>query len=142
MNSPYRFSDDVSEIDRALVHRWISEQTYWAPGRPRERQDAAIDGSRNFGVYDTASGAQVAYARLVTDGVTFAWLCDVFVDPAVRGHGVGAMLIGGVVEHCEPLGLRRIALSTNDAHGLYAKFGFGELASAETWMERLDKPHS
>lgn len=142
MTAQYRFSADGAEIDRDRVHRWISEQSYWAPGRSRSRQDAAIDGSRNFGVYDTASNKQVAYARMVTDGVTFAWLCDVFVDPEVRGHGVGAVLIAGIVEDCRPLGLRRIALSTDDAHGLYSKFGFAQLDLPETWMERLDKPNS
>lgn len=142
MTAHYRFSTDTAEMDRDMVHRWISEQSYWAPGRSRARQDAAIDGSRNFGVFDTGSNKQVAYARMVTDGVTFAWLCDVFVDPQVRGHGIGTLLVEGIVEHCHPLGLRRIALSTDDAHGLYAKFGFAPLATGEAWMERLDKPHS
>ncbi|MFT2817683.1 GNAT family N-acetyltransferase [Leifsonia sp. A12D58] len=142
MTAHYRFSSDIAEIDRDTVHRWISEQSYWAPGRSRARQDAAIDGSRNFGVFDTASNKQVAYARMVTDGVTFAWLCDVFVDPEVRGHGIGALLVEGIVEHCRPLGLRRIALSTDDAHGLYAKFGFAPLATSEAWMERLYNPNS
>ncbi|WP_341866778.1 GNAT family N-acetyltransferase [Cryobacterium zongtaii] len=142
MDTQYRFSGNTAEIDRERVHRWISEQTYWAPGRSRARQDAAIDGSRNFGVYDSASNRQVAYARMVTNGVTFAWLCDAFVDPDVRGHGIGAMLIAGIVENCRPLGLRRIALSTSDAHGLYAKFDFTPLATSESWMERLDQPNS
>jgi GNAT superfamily N-acetyltransferase len=124
MTTQYRFSGDSAEIDRDRVHRWISEQSYWAPRRSRSRQDAAIDGSRNFGAYDTASNRQVAYARMVTDGVTFAWLCDVFVDPEFRGQGIGAMFIAGIAEDCRPLGLRRIALSTDDAHGLYDKFGF------------------
>ena len=142
MDAQYRFSGDTAEINRERVHGWISEQSYWAPGRSRSRQDAAIDGSRNFGVYDSASNEQVAYARMVTDGVTFAWLCDVFVDPAVRGRGVGAGLIAGIVDECRPLGLRRIALSTDDAHGLYAKFGFTPLVRTGAWMERLDQPDS
>ena len=142
MTAHYRFSGDAAEINRELVHRWISELSYWAPGRSRSRQDAAIDGSRNFGIYSTTSNQQVAYARMVTDGVTFAWLCDVFVDPEVRGQGIGEMLIAGIVEDCRPLGLRRIALATADAHALYAKFGFTPLASAEGWMERLDQPDS
>jgi len=142
MNAQFRFSGDAAEIDRDLVHRWISEQSYWAQGRTRARQDAAIDGSRNFGVYSTASNQQVAYARMITDGVTFAWLCDVFVDPEFRGLGIGEMLIAEIVEDCRPLGLRRISLATADAHGLYAKFGFTPLASAEGWMERLDQPNS
>ncbi|TFD56162.1 GNAT family N-acetyltransferase [Cryobacterium sp. Hh38] len=142
MDLNYRFSADVADIDRDQVHRWISEQSYWAPGRSRSRQDAAIDGSRNFGVYDTASNRQVAYARVITDGVTFAWLCDVIVDPTVRGRGIGVVLIAGIVAEFELMGLRRIALSTNDAHGLYSKFGFTDLDIPETWMERLGDPNS
>ena len=140
MNANYRFSSDTAEIDRDQVHRWISEQSYWAPERSRSRQDAAIDGSRNFGIYDNVSKRQVAYARVITDGVTFAWLCDVFVDPTVRGHGIGKALIAGILDECDPLGLRRIALSTNDAHGLYSNLGFSTLITPETWMERIVNP--
>ena len=137
MTADYRFSSDPTELDRAKVHRWISEETYWAPGRSRAKQDAAIDASRNFGVYEVASGEQVAYARAVTDGVTFAWLCDVFVNNQVRGRGVGKILVAGIIADLEPLGLRRIALSTNDAHGLYSQFGFDSLTRPESWMERI-----
>lgn len=123
MPSSYRFSNDASLVDRARVHAWLSQEAYWAKDRPRETQDAAIDASRNYGVWDS-DGEQVAYARVVTDAVTFAWLCDVFVDPRTRGNGVGKMLIEGVIADLEPLGLRRIVLATADAHGLYARYGF------------------
>ena len=137
MDARFRFSTDPSDIDRERVHRWLSEQAYWALGRARGVQDAAIEASRNYAVVDTDSGTQVAYARVVTDGVTFAWLCDVFVDPDVRGRGVGVALIEGVVADLEPLGLRRVALATADAHGLYEKFGFAPLAQPERWMALL-----
>jgi len=140
MQPGFRLSTDRDELDRERVHHWLSTDAYWALGRPRERQDAAIDGSRNYGVFDEASGEQVAYARVVTDGVTFAWLCDVYVDPSVRGKGVGIGLIEGVVADLEPLGLRRTMLATADAHGLYAKFGFEPLAEPARWMVRLAPP--
>ncbi|QDZ15749.1 GNAT family N-acetyltransferase [Humibacter ginsenosidimutans] len=136
MDARYRFSSRTDDIDRELVHRWLSEESYWAAGRDRAKQDAAIDGSRNYGVFDTQTGTQVAYARVVTDGVTFAWLCDVFVDPSQRGNGIGVGLIGGVISDLEPLGLKRIALATGDAHGLYAKFGFAPLENPSMWMAR------
>lgn len=120
----YEFSADDARIDRERVHAWLSEQAYWALGRARETQDAAMDGSRNYGVWDVESGLQVAYARVITDGVTFAWLCDVFVAPDVRGSGIGKMLVEGILSDLEPLGLRRILLATADAHGLYARYGF------------------
>ncbi|TAM69560.1 MAG: N-acetyltransferase [Microbacteriaceae bacterium] len=123
-------------MDRPRIHRWLSAESYWAAGRPRTTQDAAIDASRNFGIFRTATGEQVAYARIVTDGVTFAWLCDVFVDSSVRGLGIGVALIDGVCAALEPHHLRRIMLATADAHGLYRKFGFEPLAAPERWMAK------
>ena len=139
-SSRFDFSDDSSRIDRTRVHRWLSEESYWAKGRSRAVQDAAIDGSRNFGMYDAETGDQVAYARVITDGATFAWLCDVFVDTAVRGEGVGVALIDRLCRTLEPLGLSRIVLATADAHGLYEKYGFRELDQPERWMWRPGTP--
>lgn len=136
MADDIRVSDDPAELDRDLVHRWLAEESYWAAGRSRERQEAAIAGSWNFGAYDPVSGAQLGYARVITDRATFAWLCDVFIDPSARGRGVGTALVGHIVAVLEPLGLRRIALATADAHGLYAKFGFEPLAEPDRWMAR------
>jgi GNAT superfamily N-acetyltransferase len=130
------FSADPSRLDRDRVHRWLAEESYWATGRTRETLDAAIDGSRNYGMYDEVTGEQLAYARVITDGVTFAWLCDVFVASEARGRGIGVALITGVVDALAPLDLKRIALTTADAHGLYEKFGFRPLDQPEQWMAR------
>lgn len=136
MATDYRFSTSADDVDKALVHRWLSEQAYWAIGRPRELQDAAIDASRNYSVNEVASGSQVAFARVVTDGVTFAWLCDVFVTPQARGAGVGKLLVEGVLADLDGLGVRRTLLATADAHGLYAQYGFEPLAEPGRWMGR------
>lgn len=136
MTDGLRFSNRTEDIDRSLVHHWLSELSYWAQGRTREAQDTAIDGSRNYSVHDETSGDQLGYARVVTDGATFAWLCDVIVAPQARGRGVGKRLIAGVVDDLEPLGLRRILLATADAHGLYAQYGFTPMADPERWMVR------
>lgn len=133
MVSGFTFSTDSSRIDRAQVHAWLSEQAYWAKGRAREVQDAAIDGSRNYSVW-SAEGAQVAYARVVTDSATFAWLCDVFVDESARGHGVGKMLVEGVIADLQPLPVTRILLATADAHGLYAQYGFAPSEDPNRYM--------
>lgn len=137
MTERYFFSAETDRVDRARVHQWLSEQSYWAQGRAREKQDAAIDASRNYGVYDIGSGEQVAYGRVVTDGVTFAWLCDVFVATEARGQGIGKMLAAGVMADLEPLDLKRILLSTGDAHGLYAQYGFTELTEPSKMMTRF-----
>ena len=130
----YEISADPARIDAARVHHWLSTDAYWALGREREKQDRAIAGSLNFGVYETASGAQVAYARVVSDLATFAWLCDVYVDPAARGRGIGTALAGAVRDHLRPYGLRRILLATHDAHGVYEKAGFEPLERPDQWM--------
>jgi GNAT superfamily N-acetyltransferase len=135
-NDTYRFSSRADDMDREQIHAWLSKEAYWALGRPRALQDAAIDASANFGMFDSMTGRQVAYARVVTDSVTFAWLCDVFVDPAVRGRGVGVALMNNVCSLLEDLNLKRVVLATGDAHGLYEKFGFEPLAQPEKWMAR------
>jgi len=132
----YVFSADPERIDRARVHRWLSEEAYWALGRPREKHDAAIDASRNYGVYDGETGTQVAYARVVTDGVFFAWLCDVFVDADLRGRGIGARLIDGVMAELDGLRIRRVLLATADAQDVYRPFGFDEISGPLAWMLR------
>ena len=136
MASEYRVSTATADIDRELVHRWLSEQAYWALGRPRDVQDAAIDASRNYSVFEAGSGRQVAFARVVTDGTTFAWVCDVFVSPDARGTGVGKLLVEGVLADLDGLGVRRTLLATADAHGLYAQYGFEPLAEPGRWMGR------
>lgn len=136
MTEPLEFSADVSRIDADWVHRTLTEHAYWALGRPRETQDAANAGSRCCGVYDTGSGAQVGFARVVTDGATFAWLCDVIVDPAFRGRRVGKTLVAGVVADLEPLDLTRTLLGTGDAHGLYEQYGWVPLRDPDMWMQR------
>ncbi len=88
----YWVSDDPALIDVPRVHHWISEESYWAKGRPYEAMVRAIEQSLVFGLY-SADGTQAGFARQVTDRATFAWLCDVFVDPEHRGHGLGSFLV-------------------------------------------------
>jgi GNAT superfamily N-acetyltransferase len=133
----YEISTDTGRVDAGRVHRWLSTDAYWALGRSREKQDRAIAASLNFGVYEVVSGDQVAYARVVTDLASFAWLCDVYVDRSVRGKGIGTALVGAVREHLRPYDLRRVLLATHDAHGVYEKLGFAPLAEPDRWMALL-----
>ena len=130
----YEISTDAARLDRARIHDWLSTDAYWAMNRSREKQDLAIDGSLNFGAYEVGSGEMMAYARVVTDHATFAWLCDVYVHRAVRGKGIGTALAKAVRDHFTPLGIKRLVLCTNDAHGVYAKVGFAALHAPEQWM--------
>ncbi|MFI2781697.1 GNAT family N-acetyltransferase [Streptomyces sp. ALB3] len=130
----HEISDDPSRLDAARIHHWLSTDAYWALGRTREQQDLMIAGSLNFGAYDPASGEQAAYARVVTDRASFAWICDVYVDREARGQGLGTRLVTAVRDELAPLGVRRFLLATKDAHGVYAKLGFTPLAEPEMWM--------
>lgn len=134
----YWVSDDPSLIDVPRVHGWISEESYWARGRSYDAMVRAIEHSLVFGLY-AADGTQAGFARHVTDRATFAWLCDVFVDSAHRGHGLGSFLVQVATDHPDVAGIRQV-LSTAPERTLYRQFGFACLAAPERWMERRHAP--
>ncbi len=131
----YLLSDDSSRLDRDVIHRYLAEESYWAAAVPREIVDRAIDHSLCVGIY-APIGEQVGLGRVVTDYATYAWLCDVFVLAPHRGHGLGKALMRTILSHPRLQGLRRFALATQDAHGLYAQFGFTPLADPTRHMEK------
>ncbi len=128
-------SDDRSLIDVALVHHWLSRLSYWAQGRSLELVARSVEHSLCLGLYD-AGGRQLGVCRWVTDYATFAWLCDVFVDPDARGGGRGTFLVATAASHPAVAGLRLQLLGTRDAHTLYQRFGFVEVPDPERLMER------
>ncbi len=134
LHDSYEISADPARLDAELIYQWLSQDTYWAIGRPREKQDRAIASSLNFGVYDRVSGAQLGYARVITDQATFGWVCDVYIAPPVRGKGLGTALVAAVRDHLAPYGLRRVLLATADAQEVYATAGFVPLANPGKWM--------
>lgn len=125
-------STDRARLDRDLIHAFLAEESYWARGRPREVTERAIEGSLCFGAYGV-DGGQLGFARVITDGATFGYLADVFVVPAARGGGVGKALVAAVMAH--PGVPPRLMLATDDAHELYAGFGFTALEDPAKWME-------
>jgi len=131
----YLLSDEASRLDLELVWRFLAEEAYWSIGIPRETFERSIRNSLNFGVYEEASDAQVAFVRAVTDRATFAYVGDVFVVPSLRGRGLGHFMIDGLLAHPDLQGLRQVLLVTRDAHGLYAKSGFAPLVAPERFME-------
>ncbi len=132
-----RISTDRHDLDVGLIHRFLAEDAYWCRGIPRAVVERAIDGSLCFGGYIDGVG-QVAFARVITDGATFAYLADVFVLPEHRGHGYGKQVVAAALQHPRLQGLRRFMLATFDAHALYAQFGFTPPARPDRLMERLD----
>ncbi len=129
----FELSGDRSRLDLDLVHHWLSTDSYWAVGRTPELVKAAVDGSEPYGVYGP-DGRQVAFARLVTDGAIFAYLCDVYVDRSYRGIGLGSWLVAQLRDNVAGRGLTRFLLVTDDAQGVYAPLGFAPV-DARRWME-------
>lgn len=124
----YLVSTDKALLSLDTVYDFLVNRAYWAKGRTREQLEKAIKNSLCFGVYD--EGRQVAFARAVTDYSVVYWLCDVFVDEAYRGHGLGKFLVECIVNHPDLKELNGV-LRTGDAQNLYRKYGF-EVPSPDT----------
>ena len=132
----FTISDDASRLDRGVIHRFLAD-SYWAKGIPRDVVDRSIENSLCFGVYD--GGAQVGFARVITDFATFAYVADVFVLESHRGQGLGLWLMETMRAHPDLQGLRRWSLVTRDAHALYRRVGFADVSNPGRWMEIVDR---
>ena len=130
----FLISTDRGRLDLDVIHRFLTN-CYWAKGIPREVVERSIEHSLCFGVYDE-SGAQVGFARVVSDFATVAYLGDVFVLESHRGRGLSKWMMECVVQHPALQNLRRWILLTRDAHGLYAQSGFTPVKAPERYMER------
>jgi GNAT superfamily N-acetyltransferase len=139
----YVVSTDKSRLDLVRIYRWLSEEANWAQDRTREVVERSIQNSVVFGAY--RGREQVGLARAVTDGVTCAWLCDVFVSQDHRGRGVGKLLVRAAAEYADGCGLRIMVLATRDAQGFYERYGdFHVVERPGGWMVRrpVDGPPS
>ncbi|HEV8580428.1 MAG TPA: GNAT family N-acetyltransferase [Thermoanaerobaculia bacterium] len=128
----FTVSTDPSRLDVEAIHAFLTT-SYWAEGIPRETVERSLRSSLCFGLYE--EGRQVGFARVITDGATFAYLCDVYVLPERRGLGLGRWLMECVMAHPDLQGLRRFSLVTRDAHELYRPFGFAEAQNPGRHME-------
>jgi len=131
----HTISTDNAKLDIDVIYDFLSQQSYWALGRPRALVEKSINNSLCFGVYQEK--LMVGFARVVTDFATFAWLCDVFILEKFRGQGLGQWLIESAVNHPELKGLKHFILATKDAHELYReRGGFEALPNPAKWMAR------
>ena len=140
----YLISTESAWLDLDLIHQFLSGQSYWAKGIPRDVVARSIANSLCFGAYAVvntdlaADRQQVGFARVTTDRATFAYLADVFILPEHRGRGLSKRLMETILAHPDLQGLRRWLLATADAHALYRKFGFTPLADPDRIMVRHD----
>jgi GNAT superfamily N-acetyltransferase len=128
-------STDKSRLDVTMIHAFLANESYWVPGISRSSVEKCIKHSLCFGVY--ADGRQIGFARVVTDYVRFAHLLDVFVLREFRGRGISKFLMSNILSHPELRTIARYTLGTQDAHGLYAQYGFTPPANPERQMELL-----
>lgn len=128
---------DADRMDVDAVHAFLSRESYWAQDIPREVVARSIAHSLCFGVFDR--GRQVAFARVVTDRATYAYLCDVYVLASHRGQGIATWMMEAMDGHPDLQRLRRWNLVTRDAHSLYAQHRWVPAAQPESYMERLDR---
>lgn len=128
----FRIDTDPQKLDITLIHKFLSEESYWAKNVPYEIVTRAINNSLCFGLYH--QDAQIGFARVISDRASFAYLADVFVMPAFRGQGLSKWLVQNILAHPDLQGLRRWMLATSDAHGLYSQFGFTAIANPEPFM--------
>lgn len=130
----YTVSTDRERLDLDAIHAFLSNDSHWAIGIPRDLVAKSIAHSVPAGVY-APDGAQVGFARVITDYATFAYLCDVYVLDAHRGRGLGAWLTETLLALPELRRIRRWTLATKTAHGLYEKFGFRVPQWANAYMD-------
>ena len=134
----YEHSFDPARVDVDLVWRTLAS-LYWSPNVRRDIVETALTNSIVLGVY-AADGGQVAYARVVSDRATFAWVCDVFVLEAHRGKGIAHAIITRLHAHPELQTVRRWMLGTADAHEIYNAFGYATLVETGRLMDRRNPP--
>jgi GNAT superfamily N-acetyltransferase len=127
-------STDRERLSLDVVHGFLTN-CYWAKGIPREVVARSIDQALCFGIYD-GEGAQIGFARVISDFTTIAYVGDVFVLETHRGRGLGKWLMQCITEYPALQNLRRWILTTRDAHGLYSQFGFTPVKTPERFMER------
>jgi GNAT superfamily N-acetyltransferase len=142
----FLISTDPARLDVEMIYEFLTN-CYWARGVPREVVARSIEHSLCFGIYDESSetfpglaqdkrhGAQVGFARVITDFATIAYLGDVFVLESHRGRGLSKWMMECITQHPALQGLRRWILLTRDAHGLYSQFGFTPVAAPDRYME-------
>ena len=134
MGSAIEISSEKDRLDVEMIHRFLAEESYWAQTRSVEQTRTAIEHSLCYGAYH--DGRQIAFARVVSDQATFAYVGDVFVLDEFRGQRIGKRLMEAIVADPRLQNLRRWVLATRDAHGLYEQFEFSGLRHPERWMEK------
>jgi GNAT superfamily N-acetyltransferase len=122
----YTLSAAKQKLDLPYVYNLLCTPSRYSTGLPPERFPFIIKNSVCFSVFH--EGKQVGFSRVITDFSEFASLWDVIVTEEHRGRGIGKALMKYVFSHPQLQGIFRWFLMTEDAHGLYKKYGFDTAA--------------
>lgn len=133
----FLISTDKSKLDIDAIHDFLSTKAYWCLNIPKEKVEMSIENSFCFGLYEC--NKQIGLARIITDFSTIAYLGDVYILEEYRGKGLSKWLMETIMDFPELQGLRRWILLTGDAHELYRKYGWTDLADSRKWMELHNK---
>lgn len=136
MNNTLKITTDKSLLDKKMIHHYLSNKSYWAKGRSFDTVKMSIENSLCFGVY--LDNKQIGFARVVTDYAVFAWIMDVFILDEYQGRGFGKKLMEKIMNYVSLQNIHRWGLGTEDAHGLYEKYGFKTLKNPENMMEKIN----
>lgn len=130
--SDYHLSSDKKKMQWHVIHQWLANHSYWAQNIPFERVKSAGEHSFAVGIFHSES--QIGYARIVTDYTSFGYIADVFIIEEHRRRGLSKILLECIMNLDWVKELRRLMLYTDDAHGLYRKFGFKTLNAPENFL--------
>ena len=134
--SDFFISTDKKRLNIPLIHDFLCNHSYWAKGRSLERVKRSIENSICFGAY--LNNEQIGFARVLTDYTVFAWIMDVFILEQFRWQGYGKKLMKTIMEYPDLQDIRRWGLGTQDAHGLYSRFGFNSISNPENFMQKIN----
>lgn len=118
----YVLTADKKKLDLQYLYDLLCIPSRYSTGLPPERFALIVENSICFSVFH--DGKQIGFARVISDFTEFASLWDVFIDEPYRKKGLGKTLMKYVLEHPRLKGIFRWFLMTEDAHGLYQKYGF------------------
>jgi GNAT superfamily N-acetyltransferase len=135
----YTLTTDINFIDTGSIHHYLTHKSYWTQGISLNQVQTSINNSACFGI--NYENILCAFARVISDKATFAYICDVFVLKPHRGKGLSKWLMQSIKQHANFSSLRRWLLATYDAHELYSQYGFTPLSRPDRWME-IFTPHT
>jgi GNAT superfamily N-acetyltransferase len=136
-NGKVLIKEGKENMDIGVIHKFLSEQSYWAKGISYHFVDNSLTNSFNVGAF--VDGQQVGFGRVITDYYTFGWLADFFVLEEYREQGISKMMLSYLFDQPWYNRLRRVMLNTSSAQGLYRRFAFGDLENP-TYIMEIHRP--